>query len=76
MRIEIIKKRDNDGPAIGRCTCGCAVYLDHPTNTCEDCGRDYNLRGTLLAPREQWGYETGETAADILGPRYDPDSMF
>jgi hypothetical protein len=40
------------------------------TNTCE-CGRDYNWGGQLLAPRSQWGEETGETAADIL--RVDAD---
>ena len=38
---------------------------DSFTNTCE-CGRDYSFDGSLLAPRSQWGYETGETASDIL----------
>jgi hypothetical protein len=53
-------------PAVGRCPCGREVSLDHHfTNTC-DCGRDFNGSGQLLAPREQWGEETGETAADIL----------
>lgn len=46
--------------------CGRQVSLDGFTNTCE-CGADYNGFGQLLAPREQWGYETGETAAEILG---------
>ena len=53
-------------PAIGRCdSCGRAVALEGFTNTC-DCGADYNSAGQRLAPREQWGEETGETAADIL----------
>jgi len=52
-------------PAIGKCDCGRAVYLDGFTNTC-DCGRDYNWAGQLLAPRSQWGEETGESLSDIL----------
>jgi hypothetical protein len=51
-------------PAVGRCVCGRQVALARFTNAC-DCGRDYNGSGQLLAPREQWGEETGETAADI-----------
>lgn len=35
------------------------------TNTCE-CGADYNMSGQMLAPRHQWGEETGESADDIL----------
>jgi hypothetical protein len=30
------------------------------TNTCDHCGADYNFAGQRLAPREQWGEETGE----------------
>lgn len=52
-------------PSIGRCSCGEEVTLDHFTNTC-DCGRDYNSSGQLLAPRSQWGEETGESLGDIL----------
>lgn len=46
-------------PAVGRCECGREVELGSFTNTCE-CGRDYNSAGQLLAPRCQWGEETGE----------------
>ena len=52
-------------PAVLKCDCGREVSLDGFTCPC-DCGRDYNSSGTLLAPRSQWGEETGETAADIL----------
>ena len=52
-------------PAEGRCACGRLVLLDGFTSTC-DCGRDYDSSGQLLAPREQWGEETGEPPADIL----------
>ena len=52
-------------PAVLKCDCGREVRLDGFTCSC-DCGRDYNSSGSLLAPRSQWGEETGETAADIL----------
>ena len=47
------------------CECGRGVECIGFTNTC-DCGRDYNMSGELLAPRSQWGEETGESVADIL----------
>lgn len=47
------------------CHCGNEVYCGGFTNTC-DCGADYNMSGQRLAPRSQWGEETGETADDIL----------
>lgn len=52
--------------AIGICEdCGDKVELSGFTNTCE-CGADYNMSGQRLAPREQWGEETNETADEIL----------
>ena len=50
---------------VGLCVCGESVELLQFTNTCM-CGRDYNITGCLLAPRSQWGEETGETECDIL----------
>jgi hypothetical protein len=55
--------------AVGRCECGARVDLDSWTNTCDGCGADYDKSGFRLAERSQWGEETGETAADILGVR-------
>lgn len=52
-------------PAAGECECGEVVVLDGFTNTCQ-CERDYNMSGQLLAPRECWGEETGESLSDIL----------
>ena len=52
-------------PAIGLCKCGGEVELEGFTNACESCGTDYNSFGQQLAPREQWGEETGEHPADI-----------
>lgn len=47
------------------CSCGQEVLCMNFTNTC-DCGADYNMSGQQLAPREQWGEETGESVGDIL----------
>lgn len=48
--------------------CECGAFLDWAgfgrDYDCERCGRAYNSGGQELAPREQWGCETGETAAD------------
>ena len=53
--------------------CGHQVDIDDSwLNCCEHCGADYDGSGNLLAPRSQWGEETGESLADILGPG-DPD---
>lgn len=46
--------------------CGELVSCHNFTNTCHNCGADFNMSGQQLAPREQWGEETGETASDIL----------
>lgn len=47
-------------PAVCRCECGRKVTLwDGWSNEC-DCGREFNGSGQLLAPRSQWGEETGE----------------
>lgn len=48
--------------------CGNTVTIEGFTNTCDECGADYNWQGNLLARREDWGEETGESLADIIGP--------
>jgi len=50
----------------GTCECGKIVSLGGFTNTCENCGRDYDSSGQELAPRYFWGEETNETLDDIL----------
>lgn len=49
-----------------RCPCGTVVTCTGFTNTCTNCNRDFNTSGQELAPREQWGDETGESVAEIL----------
>lgn len=58
-------ERSYTEPAEGKCECGRIVQLDAFTNPC-DCGRDYNMSGQKLAPREQWGEETGEHWSDCF----------
>lgn len=41
--------------------------------TCPNCGQEHNGFGQALAPRSQWGEETGEIPSDIYGP--DPESV-
>jgi len=53
-------------PRLIRCDCGEELETSDFTNTCPECGRDYNWNGDLLASRSQWGEETGEHLADIL----------
>lgn len=53
---------ERSDPAI-RC-CGVELVCDAFTNTCDHCGADYNFAGQLLAPRSQWGEETGESWMD------------
>jgi len=48
-----------------KCSCGQFVTCEHFTNTCE-CGADYNHAGQRLAPRSQWGEETGEHWTECL----------
>lgn len=45
-------------------TRGCANPAEH--HEFDRCARDYNSSGQLLAPREQWGWDTGESLSDIL----------
>lgn len=49
-------------PAEGNCdVCQKTVVLDSTwASCCEGCGSEYSGRGQLLAPRSQWGEETGE----------------
>lgn len=43
-----------------KCHCEEKIECINFTNTCDNCGADYNFDGILLASRSQWGEETGE----------------
>jgi len=46
--------------------CGSDLVCEHFTNTCDHCGADYNFAGQTLAPRSQWGEETGEHWSECI----------
>ena len=52
-------------PAQIKC-CGEWLSLGRFTNTCNECGADYNGSGHLLSSRQQWGEETGEHWSDCI----------
>lgn len=68
----------NQRPTGLQCDCGHFLHWPGPGRdyNCERCGRDYNSAGQLLAPREQWGEETGETAADYYAGQANPERAF
>lgn len=70
MRAPFVHSFDQDWieDAEGRCECGRVVVLSGFTNTC-DCGRDYSRSGQELAPRSQWGEDTGESLSEVLAIR-------
>ena len=48
-------------PALNHCICGNIFEIYDPfAESCPNCRREYNGCGQLLAPRSQWGEETGE----------------
>lgn len=55
-------------PMIIKCSCGSRLELwSSWANPCDRCHREWNSDGSELAPRSQWGEETGETQADFIG---------
>ena len=64
--IAIIKRDEGGRPLEYRCACGAKLHWQGPGRDldCERCGRSFNTAGQELAPRSQWGGETGESAAD------------
>ena len=69
----VARKNSYQHPAVIECArCHSQVELDDAfLSTCGKCGADYNGSGQLLAPREQWGEETGESLADMLNGGLD-----
>lgn len=77
MGNRVIKYRDDDGPGIMKCDCGKLLGMSRPGADINcDCGRSYTSSGQLLAPRSQWGEETGETDLDYDQGFNNPDRAF
>ena len=62
---EVIEGVAHRHPTIIEC-CGEQIQCWNFTNTCDICGADYNWAGQRLAPRSQWGEETGEHWSEII----------
>jgi hypothetical protein len=60
------------------CDCGQKLKMYRPGADidCDRCHRSYNSFGQLLAPRSQWGEETGETAFDYDRGFNDPEHAY
>lgn len=55
---------DNERPVAIKCDCGSLLsWSPGYDETCDKCGTEYNSSGQMLAPRHQWGEETGEQFA-------------
>lgn len=69
-KITFIDREDGPPTKILNCDCGHKTDLSEERDdfTCGGygCRREYNCFGQALAPREQWGDETGESLTDIL----------
>jgi len=82
--VEILWHTQPDGsetrekiPGLVRCNCGSRVEIwDCWLNTCDLCGKDYDGNGNQLAPRSQWGEETGEHYTDIVDMREPWDDNY
>lgn len=61
-----VRQADDGTPEFAVCRCGSKIPWEGPGSDfeCLRCGNAYNSAGQHLAPRSQWGKETGETAAD------------
>lgn len=59
-------------PAVECSCCGARVDLYDNDNQCK-CGSIFNGFGQMLAPREQWGEETGESVFEIYNGRAGED---
>lgn len=70
---------DDTNPPEG-CRCDCGAFMPWEgygrDYGCDKCGADYNSAGQRLAPRSQWGEETGETAADYDRGFNNPEGAF
>jgi hypothetical protein len=56
--------------------CNAKVELTHHfINTCPNCGQDYDGSGNSLAPRINWGEETGENWTDIVYGNFTLDDL-
>jgi len=69
--LKIYEDPDRPGRALRIIKCDCGAnfeVIDWFMESCPKCNQMYNGAGQKLAPMSQWGEETGESLADIIGP--------
>lgn len=77
IRYKDINELGDVVPGLMQCDCNRELTMELPgTDIHCDCGRSYNSAGQLLAPRSQWGQETGETASDYDQGYNNPEHAF
>lgn len=62
-KVKMYEDPDHPGRVLKVLFCACGAnfeLLDWWEEICPKCGRSYNGAGQELAPRSQWGEETGE----------------
>jgi hypothetical protein len=77
-RFECVDPQCEGQATIITCKCGEEMerHIPGADVECDKCHREYNSSGQELAPREQWGEETGETAADYDAGFNNPERAF
>lgn len=76
-KIGFFEDPDQPGKVIRILSCQCGAnfeLVDWFEEQCPGCGRSYNGAGQELAPKSQWGEETGESLADIYSSN-DPEEV-
>lgn len=63
--VEVPEKMWQKGLVEVNC-CGVWIECHGTTSSCQNCGKEFNISGQELAPREQWGEETNETSDDFF----------
>ena len=77
VNIAFCEHPEKRGRVIKVLTCDCGQefeLVDWWAEACPGCGQEYNGAGQKLAPRSQWGEETGETfiEGEKIIQKYDP----
>ena len=76
--VAFCERPEEPGKVVRVLTCDCGQVfelIDWWAEACPGCGQEYNGAGQKLAPRSQWGEETGETfiEGEKIIQKYDPE---
>lgn len=78
VNLSFCEHKDKPGAVLRILICDCGQtfeLVDWWAEACPGCGIEYNGAGQKLAPRSQWGEETGETfvEGEKIIQKYDPE---